>query len=292
MKAEGATREEIRSAVQAQLTEWGVELPEQPPPRRGHGNGPLADLTEEQRAEIHETVKAMHEEGATREEIRAAVLAQYGIELPERPLPHRGRGNGPLADLTEEQRVEIHETVKAMHEEGATREEIRAAVLAQYGVELPERPRLRHRRGEGPFADLTEEQRAAIHETVRELRSQGATREQIRVAIGELLEGYGIERPDNPDAEPEPLSKTVVSQNTPNPFNPVTTIAYDLSEPSDVTLRVYAVTGQEVATLVSSHQPSGHYEVAWDGSGFANGVYMYRLEAGPFSETRRMLLLK
>ena len=83
-----------------------------------------------------------------------------------------------------------------------------------------------------------------------------------------------------------------LSQNVPNPFNPTTTIAYDLPEVSDVTLTIYTLTGQQVATLVLGHQEAGHYEVAWDGSGFATGVYLYRLEAGDFVQTRRMLLLK
>ncbi len=83
-----------------------------------------------------------------------------------------------------------------------------------------------------------------------------------------------------------------LSQNFPNPFNPITTIGYDLPEPSNVTLTIYTITGQQVATVVSSHQEPGHYEVPWDGSAFGDGGYLYRLEAGDFVETRRMLLLK
>ena len=83
-----------------------------------------------------------------------------------------------------------------------------------------------------------------------------------------------------------------LSQNTPNPFNPITMIPYDLPKASDVTLTIYSVTGQQVATVVSGHQEAGHSEVMWDGSSFATGVYLYRLEAGDFVKTRRMLLLK
>ena len=83
-----------------------------------------------------------------------------------------------------------------------------------------------------------------------------------------------------------------LSQNVPNPFNPATTIAYDLPKASDVTLTIFTVTGQQVAALVSGPQKAGHYEVRWDGSGCGDGVYLYRLEAGDFVETRRMLLLK
>ena len=83
-----------------------------------------------------------------------------------------------------------------------------------------------------------------------------------------------------------------LSQNVPNPFNPVTTIAYDLAEASDVTLTLYTITGQKAMVLVDAHQEAGHHTVRFDGSGFANGVYLYRLEAGSFVETKRMLLLK
>jgi hypothetical protein len=83
-----------------------------------------------------------------------------------------------------------------------------------------------------------------------------------------------------------------LAQNYPNPFNPVTTIAYDLPQASSVALALYTVTGQKVAVLVDAYQQAGQHRVLFDGSGFANGVYLYRLEAGSFVETNRMLLLK
>ena len=81
-------------------------------------------------------------------------------------------------------------------------------------------------------------------------------------------------------------------QNHPNPFNPVTTIAYDLPEPCDVTLAIYTITGQHVATLVSGHQKAGHYEVVWDTGGLGNGMYVVQLHAGSFVQTRKMLKIE
>ena len=81
-------------------------------------------------------------------------------------------------------------------------------------------------------------------------------------------------------------------QTFPNPFNPVTTVSYDLPEASNVTLTIYTITGQKVAVLVDAYQQAGHHRVPFDGSGFATGVYLYRLEAGGFVEARRMVLLK
>lgn len=94
-----------------------------------------------------------------------------------------------------------------------------------------------------------------------------------------------------------------LDQNFPNPFNPSTTIAYTLPAASTVTLRVFNIVGQEIATLVNGQAPAGRFEAVWngrDGSGvqLASGVYIYRLSAAPldggatFLTTKRMLLLK
>ena len=83
-----------------------------------------------------------------------------------------------------------------------------------------------------------------------------------------------------------------LDQNYPNPFNPITTVAYDLPKASDVTLTLYTTTGQEVKVLVDGHQPAGHNTVPFDGSSLATGVYLYRLEAEGFAETKRMVLLR
>ncbi|HXV12710.1 MAG TPA: choice-of-anchor D domain-containing protein [Candidatus Krumholzibacteria bacterium] len=85
--------------------------------------------------------------------------------------------------------------------------------------------------------------------------------------------------------------------NRPNPFNPVTTIAYDLPRASRVRLAIYDVRGREVRALIDANQPSGSHEVRWDGRDArgvpaASGVYFYRLSAGDFVQTKKMVLLK
>jgi len=81
-------------------------------------------------------------------------------------------------------------------------------------------------------------------------------------------------------------------QNYPNPFNPVTKINYELRVTSYAKLVVYDIMGREITTLVNEKQSPGTYQVEFDGSGLSSGVYFYRLNAGEFRETKRMMLVK
>ena len=81
-------------------------------------------------------------------------------------------------------------------------------------------------------------------------------------------------------------------QNYPNPFNPQTVIEYALPIRSEVNLIIYNLRGQEVALLFNGNMPAGNHQVIWDASSMASGVYLYRLQAGKFTETRKMNLLK
>ncbi len=88
-----------------------------------------------------------------------------------------------------------------------------------------------------------------------------------------------------------------LEQNTPNPFNPSTVIGYQLPESGMVRLAVYNLIGQEVRVLVNERRNAGSFTATWDGADalgrrVASGVYLYRIQAGSFSATKRMLLLK
>jgi len=86
--------------------------------------------------------------------------------------------------------------------------------------------------------------------------------------------------------------KCELGQNYPNPFNPSTTINYSLPVQSLVTIKIFDITGKEVQTIVNSEQLPGSYSVQFDGSGLASGTYFYKIQAGSFIETKKMMLIK
>ncbi len=81
-------------------------------------------------------------------------------------------------------------------------------------------------------------------------------------------------------------------QNHPNPFNPSTTISFDLPRASEVTLKIFDLVGHEVATLAEQMVQAGRYNFKWDASGMPGGVYFYRLQTEAFTQTRKLLLLR
>jgi hypothetical protein len=86
------------------------------------------------------------------------------------------------------------------------------------------------------------------------------------------------------------LKKISLGQNFPNPFNETTIISYSIFEESPVTLKVYNTTGEEVAILVNGNKQAGIYEVSFDATNHAEGVYYCRLQAGNFSQTMKMVI--
>ena len=110
------------------------------------------------------------------------------------------------------------------------------------------------------------------------------------VALLRPADVTGVETPKAPEV-------TYLRQNFPNPFNPTTRITFGLAAPGNVSLRIYDAAGRLVRVLAEGARPAGNYTELWDGrdSGgraVASGIYFYRLTAGPFSETRKMALLR
>jgi spore coat protein A len=102
---------------------------------------------------------------------------------------------------------------------------------------------------------------------------------------GELDNDINLENPAVP-------SVFELSQNYPNPFNPTTEIRFSLPEANHVSLKVYNSIGQEVATLINADAPAGYHTVKLDASEMASGIYIYKIEAGSFVQTKKMILMK
>ncbi len=124
---------------------------------------------------------------------------------------------------------------------------------------------------------------------------RGPAIQALRMAVDELMAYSG---PEEPLVKPMVTPNTfALHQNYPNPFNPTTSIMYDLPNPARVQLQVYNLLGQKVRCLVDRQEAAGQKTVMWDGtneagSPVASGLYFYRLRAGDFLETKKMLLLK
>jgi hypothetical protein len=83
-----------------------------------------------------------------------------------------------------------------------------------------------------------------------------------------------------------------LSPNYPNPFNPSTQITYSVPKATNATLKVYDVLGREIAVLVNERKQPGEYKVTWNAEGVPSGVYFYRLVAGDFIGTKKMVVMK
>jgi len=119
-------------------------------------------------------------------------------------------------------------------------------------------------------------------------QAQAAT--EHATLLNELTNGLtGTAVKDQPNGIP---AKFDLAQNYPNPFNPTTTISYSVARTGNISLKVYNVLGQEVATLFEGVQQIGTHTAVFDGSKFTSGVYFYRLQAGTNSMTKKLVLMK
>ena len=83
-----------------------------------------------------------------------------------------------------------------------------------------------------------------------------------------------------------------LAQNYPNPFNPSTKIKYSIPQLSQVTLKIFNALGEEIATLVNEEKVAGYYSVEFNAATLPSGVYFYRIQAGEFVQTKKMILIK
>ena len=86
--------------------------------------------------------------------------------------------------------------------------------------------------------------------------------------------------------------KFIFKSAYPNPFNPITTISYQLPKPSFVRLSIYDINGRLIETLVNEHKNVGYYSIEWNAENVGSGIYFYRIQAGEFSDVKKCLVIK
>jgi len=91
---------------------------------------------------------------------------------------------------------------------------------------------------------------------------------------------------------PNQIDKAILNQNSPNPFNPSTVISFNLPKADFVTIKIFDMLGREVTTLINKQLNSGAHSVVWNANGLTSGAYFYKIQAGSFSEIKKMLLVK
>jgi hypothetical protein len=312
----GASREEIRDTVHKMFDEYGVELPKdgrgirgERGPRNGRGFMKFAgQLTDEQKAEIKDKVKLLRDEGLSRKEIHEEVtkmLKEFGVDVPDDFKGFRGKRGNRLGrgfmhfsdELNDEQRTAIREKARAMHENGASRKEIHNTItgmLKEYGIEPPEEFR-KHRE---MMENLSEEQRKQIRAKMRQMRKDGATREDIHEEMQKMFQDFGVnDTQSQNDQNVETSGESLTIRAYPNPFNPETNIEYHLKSNALVAIDIYDIQGKQVRSLGGDYRQAGTYTIKWDGlnengTQVPSGVYFIRITAGNEILNHRIVMMK
>ncbi|MEW5798865.1 MAG: choice-of-anchor B family protein [Bacteroidota bacterium] len=126
---------------------------------------------------------------------------------------------------------------------------------------------------------------------IRFVARDGGVASTFEVAVDDVEFGDNLQLSVDPVRSAVP-SQYSLSQNFPNPFNPLTTIEYSIPQEGQVSMKLYDLLGKEIATLVSSRQKAGRYSVIFNGSELSSGIYFYTLRSGAFSETKKLMLAK
>ncbi len=130
-------------------------------------------------------------------------------------------------------------------------------------------------------------------ENKQELNPGGVKYSTANTSVNITVEPYksvtGIKKNDSDQLNP---CEFLLGQNYPNPFNPTTSITYSVKERTNVSLVVYNILGKEIARLIDAVKPQGTYYTTWNAAGLSSGVYFYRLIAGNFVQTKKMILLR
>lgn len=142
---------------------------------------------------------------------------------------------------------------------------------------------------------VTDDEAFTIHIVMQGDSIAGSTVNAAGMPVGVTAQYYHFSADvviGNATGDPNLITSYNMEQNYPNPFNPSTVIRYSVPETSIIQLKIYDVLGNELTTLVNEEKQSGTYEVEFDASEFSSGVYFYTLQAGGFTQTRKMVVMR
>jgi len=132
---------------------------------------------------------------------------------------------------------------------------------------------------------------AAITQDMEPIGTNGAVNQRNTNFVA-FDSAHGIITNEPVTVEEEIQAAFAVDQNTPNPFNPSTSIRFTIPEAGNVSIDIYNVAGQKIDTLVNDFMGAGKHSIVWDAHGFSAGIYFYTVKSGDFSRTMKMTLLK
>jgi len=124
------------------------------------------------------------------------------------------------------------------------------------------------------------------------VNGDGFNNSQDRWNFGQRFVVHVIDQVSSVEDDNIVVKDFILDQNYPNPFNPSTMISYSIPQSSFVTLKVYDIVGNEVATLVNETKSAGKYDISFDASNLSNGVYLYSIKTNNFTSTKKMILMK
>jgi len=182
--------------------------------------------------------------------------------------------------FTKEQRRQISETITNVYNETNTQEEKKLEILK----ELSKKGDIK--------AEKELAEKNALKEAVKPLHPKNI-QEHINIVNGDIQKLFAVNKSNGSNGEHNLIpDKFSLGQNYPNPFNPVTKINYALPSDVKVVIKIYDILGREVKTLINEFKKAGYYDISFDGTNLATGVYFYRIEAGEFVQSKKMVLVK
>jgi hypothetical protein len=230
------------------------------------------------------------QESMTNDELRMTgdkSISNFGLSIAnlksrseaEIPSYRDDESGDPNDKFTKEERKQINKTVTQSYESTKESGQKKIEMLTKQAVE-------------GNMESAKQVKMMKTLEQVVTTQKPKNLFEHINIVKNDLKRVFGSDNSGKNKTNNIIPNQYSLSQNYPNPFNPETTIKYALPRDVKVLIKIYDILGREVQTLVNEFKKAGYYEIKFNGSNFASGVYFYRIESGDFVVSKKMVLIK